>query len=213
MKPITPPTNVYDPNKEYKATYISDRMVKLDNGQIFSINVPGIVNSVVTVTIPQGRLAFPVAKLNKDYNTDPKKDRVNSLGQKVTYWGNAIANIKNNIDELDQNLYSNSSYDGVDTFGKSLTGNTPVEAQNGVRTTFTFQDRTPTAIPTITTFSEIIYLNGARLLAGTDYTITYSTGTVNFTSFIPIVTDVIIMDCHAPVVRPTDWNNSLILIY
>jgi hypothetical protein len=211
-KPITPPTNII-PDKEYKATYISDKLIRLDNGQIMMCNVPGLAGSVVTVTIPRGVLAFPVARVVKDYHKSPK-DQVNSQGQKLKYFGNAVALSAKSIKQMYDNMYREPAIaTGVDTFGISLNNNIPIEPQNGINTVFTFKDRGDIPLPVITTYSETIYLNGVRLAPTIDYTIVYTTGTVTFVSFVPIVTDVILMDCHKPMDKPTYWENNPVLLY
>lgn len=203
--PVTPATKTIN-DTEYKATYISDRLIKLDNGQIMMVNVPGLAGSIITVTIPRGVLAFPVARMAKDYHEKPK-DQVNSLGQKVKYFGNATALSAKSIKSMHDNMYRQIGVaTGVDTVGVAKTNNSPIETQDGLRIDFTFQDRATNAIPVITNYSEVLFKNGARLAPIIDYVIDYTTATITFISFVPIVTDVIRMDCHVPVNQPTSWE-------
>ncbi len=85
------------------------------------------------------------------------------MGDKSTYFGNATALSARNIEKMHESMYGTPAVGGgtdLNTPGLPLTGNLPIEVQNGARLDFTFKDRDGDTIPKIVEISEVVYLNG-----------------------------------------------------
>lgn len=153
-------------NEIFEATFVGSNIVRTPSGEEYATRKSGKIGEKVFVRL-HGPVGMPYASVLEQptQKITTSENRSKSLTVvKTTTLDNTIINMGN-------------------TYGVEYDNCVIVETPDGIITDYTFKDYTNTTL--ITDYiagSSAVYLNGLRLLFGTDYTELHATGKIVFTT-------------------------------
>jgi len=94
----------------------------------------------------------------------------------------------------------------AEAVGEPKVGNTNIEIVDGIRTQFSFMDRSALPITTFLPFTEAVYVNGVRQQLTVAYVPNPATGTITFNA-PPSPGTLIEVDVFVPTIRLDAWES------
>jgi len=179
--PYKPERNVF-----LRAKYVSNRILELPNGVKVQANIEGKVNDEVDIflsVMPNSSLnIFPIAIVlgNRTERTESRY----YLYENSRFFGNATGILRTGLNDHTQKL---------NITGEPKINCSAVEAPDGIRTNFTFQDPELKNLTSFKQYSSRVYNNGVRQKYSDDYTEIASSGIISFV-IPPSIGDIIIGD-------------------
>jgi len=179
--PYKPERNVF-----LRAKYVSNRILELPNGVKVQANIEGKINDEVDIflsVMPNSSLnIFPIAIVlgNRTERTESRY----YLYENSRFFGNATGILRTGLNDHTQKLT---------VTGEPKINCSAVEAPDGIRTKFSFQDPELNNLTSFKQYSSRVYNNGVRQKYSDDYTEIASSGIISFV-IPPSIGDIIIGD-------------------